>query len=204
MKGQSVPKATLGRLPAYLSFLKSEEEERSHISATCIARELGYGEVQVRKDLGAVSGMGKPKIGYDIHELIERLESYLGQNDRRQAVIVGAGKLGKALLDYEGFSEYGLEISAAFDLKTETPERSEAGKPIYSMKEFESFCYRNDIKIGIITVGKNAAQSVCDLMVKNNICAIWSFAPKALKVPENVNLREENLALSLAHLNKQV
>lgn len=203
VNGGCISKATLGRLPIYLRYLKSVCDENKNISATHISKALGYGEVQVRKDLGAVSGMGKPKIGYDTRELIEQLENFLGQKSLCQAAIVGAGKLGRALLDYEGFADYGLEISAAFDCENTAVRSSETGKPIYPMGEFEGFCYRNDIRIGIITVPKNAAQSICDLMVKSNITAIWSFAPGVLQVPENVSLKQENLALSLAHLNKQ-
>ncbi len=204
MSGQCVPKATLGRLPEYLRYLKSIRAEQENISATTIAKALGFGEVQVRKDLGAVSGEGKPKIGYITRELITSLEIYLGQNSRRQAVIIGAGKLGRALLDYQGFDDYGLEVAAAFDSGIDKKQFSELGKPIYPIDEFASFCYRSDIKIGIITVPKSAAQNTCDLMVKNNINAIWSFAPGVLKVPENVSLKQENLALSLAHLYKQI
>ena len=116
--------------------------------------------------------------------------------------LVGAGKLGKALLDYEGFSDYGLEISAAFDVSLDKPIASESGKIIYPMDEFDKFCSNGDIKIGIITVPKNSAQDVCNLMVKANITAIWSFSPEPLKVPDNVIVQHENLALSLAHLNK--
>lgn len=204
MNGHIISKATLGRLPVYLKFLKSVQTENKTISATVIAKSLDLGEVQVRKDLGAVSGKGKPKIGYVTSELIERLESYLGQNNLCQVVIVGAGKLGRALLDYQGFSDYGLEIVAAFDSAIDKPQISPFGKPIYPMSEFEPFCYRGNIKIGIITVPKNAAQDICDLMVKCNISAIWNFAPEILHIPDNVVVQQENLALSLAHLNKQV
>ena len=204
MRVQSVPKATLGRLPDYLRYLKTVSTECKNISATTVAKALGLGEVQVRKDLASVSGDGKPKIGYVTDELIEKLEECLGQNNKHQAVIVGAGKLGCALLDYEGFSDYGLEIAAAFDIKAEKVERSEAGKPIYPMNEFEGFCYRNDLKIGIITVPKTSAQEVADRMVRCNLSAIWSFAPVAVKVPDNVLIEHENLALSLAHLDKQI
>ena len=72
------------------------------------------------------------------------------------------------------------------------------------MTQFESFCKNNNIKIGIITVNENAAQQVCDLMLKNNIKAIWNFTPKKLNVPKDVLVKQENLALSLAHLNNQL
>ena len=119
-------------------------------------------------------------------------------------MIVGAGKLGRALLDYEGFSDYGIEIAAAFDINADMWQSSQSGKHIYGMDSFPGFCQVQDVKIGIITVPKEAAQEVCDLMVKNNISAIWSFAPTSLHVPQGVVLQEENLALSLAHLYKQI
>lgn len=204
MSAGCVPKATLGRLPVYLQYLRSVQGERPNVSATAIAKALGYGEVQVRKDLGAVSGLGKPKTGYDTLKLMEQLEGYLGFRGRRQAVIVGAGRLGRALLDYDGFAEYGLEIAAAFDVKNTRTEESDMGKPIYPMEELEGFCRRSDIRIGIVTVTKEAAQEVCDRMVKCGITAIWSFVPGPLQVPDTVVLRQEDLALSLAHLNMQV
>lgn len=204
MRVQCIPKATLGRLPIYLKYLKSVGSTGKNISATQIAKALGYGDVQVRKDLGSVSGQGRPKVGYDTNELIKSLESCLGQKNICKAVLVGAGKLGRALLDYEGFSDFGLEIVAAFDNGVEKTEYSDVKKPIYPMNEFADFCCLHDIKIGIITVPGGAAQAVCDIMVKNNITAIWSFSPEELHVPDSVFVRRENLALSLAHLYRKV
>ncbi len=204
MNISNVPKAALGRLPVYLKFLSQFCGDRENVSAAFIARELGYGEVQVRKDLAAVSGTGRPRTGYNTQALVSQIETYLGKSSLTQAVIVGAGRLGRALLDYKGFSEYGVEIAAAFDIKNESAQTSESGKMIYPASELESFCFRSGVKIGIITVPGDAAQQVCDRLVKCNICAIWSFAPGRLTVPDSVKLGQENLALSLAHLNKQI
>lgn len=195
-----ISRATLGRLPLYLEYLKALGAEAAYISAPKIAKALGLGEVLVRKDIAAVFGGGKPKVGYSTKELIERLEACLGAAYKIRAVIVGAGKLGRALLDYEGFLDYGIEITAAFDENVRDLDVSQSGKPIYPMSAFSEFCYREDIRAGIIAVPKSAAQSVCDLMVKQGISAIWSFAPIPLQLPENVALRQEDLALSLAHL----
>lgn len=207
-QGMPLPRATLGRLPVYLQYLRSipdgSNNEHRNISAAAVARALGYGEVQVRKDLALVSGEGKPRVGYDIGELRSSLESCLGYNDRRKTVIVGAGKLGCALLDYDGFADFGFEITAAFDIKYQTAVESDSGKPIYPMSEFPMFCRSQGIKTGIITVPGGAAQSVCDLMTANGITAIWSFAPGMLTVPAGIALREENLALSLAHLGRNM
>lgn len=204
MRIGSIAKPTLGRLPIYVSYLESIVNEKTNISATSIAKALGLGEVQVRKDLNAACGGGKPKIGYNSKTLLLQLKAYLGQSTCHEAVIVGAGKLGRALLDYDGVRDYGINISAAFDIALEAAQKSEQGRALLPMGQFEEYCRKNNIKIGIITVPKEAAQEVCDCMVENNIAAIWSFAPIPLQVPASVKLKEENLALSLAYLNKQV
>lgn len=205
MKETYVSRATLGRLPLYLQYLQSlPNDGNKNISATTISKGLGLGEVQVRKDLGSVIGTGKPKVGYVITELIDKLEKFLGCNDRKSAVIVGAGKLGRALLDYEGFKCYGLEIAAAFDNDASKCGVAPSAKHIYPMDCLEDFCRSNNVKIGIIAVPESSAQTVCDMMVKCNITAIWNFSPINLNVPEGIILQQENLALSLAHLKMQM
>ena len=200
----SVSKATLGRLPSYLEYLRNLPPDKvPYISATAIAKHLGLGEVQVRKDLAAVSGAGKPKLGYVTSELVEKLEECLGCNQLTSAVLVGAGKLGRALLQYDEFEKYGVKISAAFD-SNERVISLGSKTEILPMNQFEYFCKTQKIKLGIITVGEGSAQAVCDKMVKSGIMAIWNFAPCKLKVPASILLQNENLALSLAHLNNQL
>mgnify|MGYP003402809243 FL=1 len=200
----TISKATLGRLPSYLEFLRNLPPDKvPYISATAIAKHLGLGEVQVRKDLAAVSGAGKPKLGYVTAELVEKLEDCLGCNQLIFAVLVGAGKLGRALLQYDEFEKYGVKISAAFD-SNERVISLGSKTEILPMNQFEYFCKTKNIKLGIITVGEGSAQAVCDQMVKSGITAIWNFAPCKLNVPASILLQNENLALSLAHLNNQL
>lgn len=204
MEQISIPKATLGRLPRYLNFLKELPAEKvAHISATTIARALSLGEVQVRKDLAAVSGAGRPRVGYVTEDLIEQLEDCLGYNQLTVAVLVGAGRLGRALLQYDGFERFGVKIAAAFD-SNEQVINLDAKTAIFPMNQFDRFCKEQRIHLGIITVGEGSAQDVCDQMVKSGITAIWNFAPCKLQVPERVLLQNENLALSLAHLSNQL
>ena len=205
MNGNSIPKATLGRLPAYLQYLKSLPESRgSTISATAIAKGLSLGDVQVRKDLSAVSGAGKPKIGYVKNDLIRNLEAHLGYDRYTSAVLVGAGKLGRALLDYDGFEEFGVKIVAGFDCNGQIVQVGKSTKSILPINDLGAYCEQNGVKLGIITVGQGSAQDVCDKMVASGITAIWNFAPCALRVPSGVLLKQENLALSLAYLNNQI
>ncbi len=198
-------KSTLGRLPVYLEFLQSLDiNEYENISATVIAKSLGLGEVQVRKDLNAVSGAGRPKLGYRTDELIKRLAEVLGRNDIKKAVIIGAGKLGNALLEYNGFAEYGLSITAAFDIDPNKSGLTEGGKQILPLATLDGYCEKEGVKIGIITVPAHSAQNICDRLVNCGIEAIWNFAPCPLCVPEGIILQQENLALSLAHLKLQM
>lgn len=200
----SIPKATLGRIPVYIQYLRElPEDGQDTISATKIARGLSLGEVQVRKDLALISGSGKPKVGYELVKLIADLERCLGSESLTNAVLIGAGKLGRALLDYDGFEEFGVRILAGFDCN-ETALQISRGRSILSIKDIESFCAENDVKIGIITVGQGSAQEVCDKLVSCGIKAIWNFAHCAITVPSNVILKQENLALSLAYLNSQI
>ena len=205
MERSNVTKATLGRLPQYLQFLNGlPPGQYDHISATTIAKMLSLGEVQVRKDLAAVSGLGKPKVGYRTSELIKDLEDALGCKKLTPAILVGAGKLGRALLDYNGFEEYGVQITAAFDCNEQVLRMNKTSKEILPISSLKKHCTENGIRIGIITVGSGSAQDVCDQMLEAGITAIWNFAPCQLKVPDNVLVKQENLALSLAHLNSQI
>ena len=154
-----ISKATLGRLPTYLKYLQSLPPHHTEISATSIARELSLGEVQVRKDLASVCGNGKPKIGYRVSELTDGIENVLSERAPREAIIVGAGKLGTALLGYSGFSEYGITISHAFD--TDSTKYSDVVRPL---SELPSYCRMRQIELGVITVPHDAAQETADLL----------------------------------------
>lgn len=208
MEKKEISKAVLKRLPGYLSYLQNMPEGSStHISATSLANALGMGEVQVRKDLALVSDGGRPKIGYLRESLIEDISQFLGYDNTTDAILVGAGKLGQALLGYSGFSAYGLNILAAFD-KAPFARLTDCGKPVIEMSELESFCKTNKVLMGIITVPKECAQEVCDQLIACGIKAIWNFAPVHLDVPGNILVQNENMATSLAvlsmHLQAQI
>ncbi|MBQ3193921.1 MAG: redox-sensing transcriptional repressor Rex [Oscillospiraceae bacterium] len=208
MEQKKISKSVLKRLPGYLAYLKSINDPASpHISATALANALGMGEVQVRKDLAMVSDGGRPKIGYLREALIDDIEQFLGYDNTTDAVLIGAGKLGQALMGYKGFDEYGLNILAAFD-KRPKMEKTEEGKPVYSIDHLESFCRTHKVLMGIITVPAEGAQAVADQLIAGGIKAIWNFAPVHLDVPAGILVQNENMATSLAvlsvHLQAQI
>ncbi len=193
----------LERLPVYASCLEGMIERGvSTVSSAKIAKELSLGEVQVRKELAIVSGKGRPRVGYDTEKLFLDIKRFLGEDSPSEAVIIGAGRLGRALLGYNSFEEVGVKIGAAFDLSENI--QAEEGECIYSLEHFPEYCREHGIKIGIITVPEASAQEVCDLMTSLGITAIWNFAPTELKVPAGISVINEKLAISLSQLRQQI
>ena len=164
MEDKNISLQTLRRLPVYLHYLKLIRKDTPSVSATAIAEKFGLNNVQVRKDLAAVSGSGRPKTGYFTDELIVQIENCLGCASQTKAVLIGAGNLGKALISYNGFADYGINVISAFDNSADVFGRNINGKPVLSMDELEAVCLREDIKLGIITVPLSQAQSVCDTL----------------------------------------
>ncbi len=204
MGTQEVSKSTLRRLPVYLHFLNSIKDMRTNISASAIAEEFELNDVQVRKDLGSVSGSGRPKTGYDVNELISQIEDCLGYRTQTGAVLIGAGHLGKALLSFSGFADYGLNIVAAFDTAPDLVGSYFGGKPVYPMERVEEICEKNKIRLAILTTPVGAAQEICDRLVLCGVKAIWNFTPTILKGHKDVLIENENLASSLAILSKHL
>jgi len=200
---QKVSQTLLKRLPLYLNYLKSLPDSVVSISATAIAKALDLGDVQVRKDLAKVSDGGRRRTGHLREKLIRDIEDFLDFASSTGSIVIGAGKLGQALLDYTGFEESGLNILAGFDLAP-MGQQTDSGKPLYPMDQLEGFCKRYDVQVGILTVPAERAQEVCDRLIACGIQAIWNFAPVHLKVPAHVVVQNENLAVSLSTLRIQM
>ncbi len=199
-------RATISRMPAYLRYLRDERERGvEYISSSFVAKEMDVSAILVRKDFALVSSNpGKPRLGFEIGHLIHDIEKFLGYDTKTDAVVVGAGGLGSAFLGYEGFKNYGMNVVAAFDINKKLVGKKIADKPVYDTATLADFIREKGIKIGIITVPKAAAQHVCDVMVSAGVKAVWNFAPLLLSVPEGVELKNEDLAASLALLSSKL
>ena len=199
-------KSILNRLPIYLEYCTDylkNNPETIYISSKKIANELSLGEVQVRKDLFVVSGNGRPKKGYSIMMLTENIKKYLGVEIKKKGIIVGVGKLGSALIGFNEFSKYGFEIVAGFDVLNKEEINNITIKE-FNEKNLKKVLNLHKIDIAIICTPKEVAQKVCDLLVENNISAIWNFVPVRLKVPSNVLVQNENLSYSVSILSSLI
>ena len=205
-KTKSVSRNQLMRMPLYRDYLIEKLNKGvKEISAPTMARELKLNEEKVRKDISSVSSQeGKPRQGRDVELLIHDIEEFVGYRVRTNAVLVGVGHLGSALLAYQGFATYGIDICMAFDANPDRDGEVIAGKRVYYTKNMSMLCRIMDIKIAVITVPAQYAQSVCDVLVEAGVKAIWNFAPTHLVVPSDVIVHNENMAASLAVLSKSV
>lgn len=200
--GGDIPQASLRRLPLYHHYLvEMQAKGIARVSTSVIGRELNLVPVQVRKDLQYTGIVGRPKTGYEVAELIQSIESFLGWNNVNEAFLVGAGNLGTALLGHERFSRFGLRIVAAFDTdpsKIGTWIHDKAVLPLHKLPELAE---RMGVHLGILTAPAEVAQAVADQMVEAGIQAIWNFAPVRLRVPERIFVHNEDLYSSLASLS---
>lgn len=201
-----VPKSTLSRLPLYYSHIrKMQQQGEKYVSAATVAQSLNLNPVLVRKDLSGVSSVeGKPRTGFEIDTLLKDLCEFLGYNKVDEAILVGVGSLGRLILTNTEFSSMGLDITVGFDKDPDLVGLQIGSKYILPMEKMESYIKRTGVKIGIITVPADQAQSVCDQMVECGILAIWNFAFTLLNVPKGILVKNENLPSSLAVLSQQL
>lgn len=194
-----VPEPTLRRLPWYLSvcrLLKAQGE--TFVSSTRLSKETNIVASQIAKDLSCVNIVGRTRVGYEIDNLLEVLEDFLGFKRMHKAFLFGAGRLGGALLKDTGLKQFGLEVVAAFDVNPKLVGRTISGVPVYHISEIGAKMSRHNVKIGILTVPIDSAQEVADRMVVWGIKAIWNFTPLRIRVPDDIVVQNTSL---YAHLS---
>ena len=197
-----IPIPTVKRYPSYLRLLKQARDGgRRYISATELADELSLKPIQVRKDISSTGIEGKPRVGFVIEVLIEAINHALGWDNPTDAVIVGCGNLGSAIAAYGGFDAYGLRIVAGFDKDPLRIGSKVGGITVYPLETMNQYIKTHRVSIGVIAVPASQAQATADLLVGCGIRGIWNFAPKDLKLPDDVVLQRTDLATSFAVLS---
>jgi redox-sensing transcriptional repressor len=192
---------SIRRLPSYLHTIRQlQRAGDGYISGTVIAAELNLEPIQVRKDLAITGIIGKPKRGYPVEALINAIERFLGWNAVQDAVLVGAGNLGAALMGYGEFQYHGLNVVAAFDKNPGTIDSTIHGVRVLSADTMELQVRNFGVKIAILTVPSAAAQETTDILVRAGIEGIWNFTNVKLKVPDTVVVQKEDLSSGYAML----
>jgi len=190
------------RLMRYLRFLTewTAKEPVPTITSAQIAEALDIDPTQVRKDFAAIGLLGIGRVGFDACEACGAIRITLGFDQQYDAVLVGAGHLGSALLAYSGFARYGLNIVAAFDNDRSRVGREIAGCPVKSTRTLKPFIRRHAIRLAILTTPVEVAQELTDRLLSAGVKAIWNFTPSYLRVPPGVLVRNEHISLGLSEI----
>ena len=195
----NVPEPTLRRLPWYLAYAKLVQHSGElYLSSTQIASNIAVDTSKVAKDLSYVQISGRTRVGYDVNELVNVLETFLGFTNSHKAFLFGVGSLGGALLHDDGLNQFGLEIVAGFDVKYELAGTSIHRVPIHHIDHFIELQKQTKINIGVLTVPVDKAQETAEMMIDGGIQAIWNFTPFRIRVPENIIVQNTSIYAHLA------
>jgi redox-sensing transcriptional repressor len=206
-KGQNkkVSVQTIQRLPRYYQYISYLRKQGvRYVSSLRLSQQTYVEATQVRKDLTSIGHTGKPKVGYDIIQLMSTIEDFLGLRKIEDAILIGVGHLGTAIVQYAGFANYGLRIKAVFDADPVKIGTHIQGRVIQDYANVGQYIKEHKIPIGILTLPAAGAQEATDLLVENGIKAIWNFAPINIYVPPHVIIKNENLAFGLAILKHRL
>lgn len=205
IRPEIIPDPTIRRLSLYLRQLETlRKQDRITVSSKQLGQSLGLTDAQVRKDLAYFGTFGHPGVGYNIQELLTRIRQILGTDKSWNVVLVGAGNLGRALLSYSGFATKGLILVAAFDSDPAKINTVVGGHTVRPCEQLQEVVQTHDVRLAILTVPPDAAQTVADQLVQAGIRGILNFSPATLHVPPTVSLQSVDLALQLEQLTFQV
>ena len=194
-----LPEPTLRRLPWYLAYLATlRDKNEEYVSSTHIAQDLKVAPSQIAKDLSFLGLKGKTRIGYSVQELEMALRRFLGFSQRHNALIVGTGSLGAALIADSGLQRYGLNIVVGIDTNPALIGKSISGVNVFGPDKLPELVKSLDITIGIVAVPVQSAQRVTDSLVAAGVKAVWNFTPTRLAVPENVVITNTSIYSHLA------
>ena len=199
---RKIAESTVRRLSLYLRFLEEfDADGETTASSAALAARGGTTSAQVRKDLSFFGSFGKRGLGYPIPALIARLREILGLNRRYRVVVVGAGKIGSALVQYHGFKDRGFDLAALYDNDPKKVGREWAGITVRDVAQLERDLHRRPADIAAIVTPSEVAQDIADRLVKCGVSAILNFAPVQLTVPDPVTVKTVNLVLELEALS---
>lgn len=194
-----LPEPTLRRLPWYLAHLSNLRRSAvEYVSTTRMAEALDVDPSQIAKDLSFLGIRGKTRIGYRVAALESALRDYLGFDKRHNAIMMGVGSLGAALIADNGLQRYGLNIVAGIDINPKLVGTALSGVRIFDASAAERLIRELDVKIGIIAVPVESAQHTADILAAAGIKALWNFTPVRIRVPEGVVIANTSIYSHLA------
>lgn len=205
MQRKEISQAVIRRLPRYYRYLgELLENGVERISSNDLSRRMQVTASQIRQDLNNFGGFGQQGYGYNVKYLYTEIGKILGLEEDHNMIIIGAGNLGQALANYAAFEKRGFRLKGVFDIKPQLEGTKIRGVPIRMMSELKEFVQSNDVEIATLTIPKDKAVGVADMLVENGVRAIWNFAHTDLNLPENVIVENVHLSESLMRLSYNI
>ncbi|MBT8200269.1 MAG: redox-sensing transcriptional repressor Rex [Acidimicrobiia bacterium] len=197
----SIPAATVARLPVYLRCLNDLPTEKATISSDELADLVRVNAAKLRKDLSYLGSYGTRGVGYDVDHLRAQIGLELGLSRSWRVAIVGTGNLGRALAGYKGFTDRGFDIEGLFDDDPKKVGKKILGRIIEPLDDLDQAVAERKISIGLIATPAAAAQEVADRLVAAGVSSILNFAPVVLSVPDGIEVRRVDLSVELQILS---
>lgn len=205
MEERNISQAVIRRLPRYYRYLGDLlENEVERISSNDLSKRMNVTASQIRQDLNNFGGFGQQGYGYNVKYLHTEIGKILGLNNTHNFVIIGAGNLGQALANYVSFEKRGFVVKGLFDVNPRLEGMTIRGIPIRKMDELKSFIKDNNIEIAVLTIPKDKAIEVADMLVDTEIRGIWNFAHTDLKLPKHIIVENVHLSDSLMSLSYRI
>ena len=205
MEDRGISRAVIRRLPRYYRYLgELLENGVERISSGDLSKRMKVTASQIRQDLNNFGGFGQQGYGYNVKYLYTEIGKILGLEEDHNIIIIGAGNLGQALANYTAFEKRGFILKGIFDVNPLLQGVSIRGVPVRMMDELKTFIQNNDVEIGVLTIPKEKAIEVANLLVDNGVRAIWNFAHTDLNLPDNVIVENVHLSESLMQLSYNI
>ena len=205
MEAKEISKAVIKRLPRYYRYLgELIEENVERISSGDLSKKMHVTASQIRQDLNNFGGFGQQGYGYNVKYLYTEIGKILGLEEDHNIIIIGAGNLGQALANYAAFENRGFILKGIFDVNPRLQGVSIRGVPIRMMDDLKAFVQNNEIDIAVLTIPKEKAIEVANMLVENGVRAIWNFAHTDLNLPDNVVVENVHLSESLMQLSYNI
>lgn len=205
MESRDISQAVIRRLPRYYRYLgELLENGVERISSNDLSKQMKVTASQIRQDLNNFGGFGQQGYGYNVKYLYTEIGKILGLEEDHNIVIIGAGNLGQALANYAAFEKRGFILSGIFDVNPRLQGMTIRGVPIRMMDELKSFVKENDVEIAVLTIPKEKAIEVANMLVDNGVRAIWNFAHTDLNLPVNIIVENVHLSESLMQLSYNI
>lgn len=202
---EKISQAVIRRLPKYYKYIIEQEKKGvDKISSSQMSRDMGLNASQIRRDFNYFGGFGQQGYGYSVQKLKSEISKILGLNRTYNVIVIGAGKIGQALIGYENFLNEGFSVVGVFDNSSKVVGNVIEGKKVLAMEEIGKFLKNNTVDIGIICTPKDYAQQTADYLVSHGIKGIWNYAPVDVSVRKGVCVENIHLSESLHVLSYQM